>query len=175
MKSGASQIWEYNVNSNMVETCSDAATNLYPYLLIDIGSSVSFIKVMGPGSQYERIGDTPLGGGMFSGLIRLIQGVEDFDKLLALVSMGDHRAVDLLVENIYGGNYDSIGMDSDSVASSFAKVYQVSENASNTASLPRPEDVAASLHHALRYVETDFSFSLRFSIQIYLFVFLNVS
>lgn len=54
-------------------------------------------------SSYERIGGTSLGGGTFWGLGTLLTGARGFDQLLDLASSGDHRNVDLLVKDIYGG------------------------------------------------------------------------
>jgi type II pantothenate kinase len=45
--------------------------DLYPYLLVNIGSGVSMIKVDGDG-KYERISGTSLGGGTFLGLGKLL-------------------------------------------------------------------------------------------------------
>ena len=32
--------------------------------------------------------------------------VQDFDELLSLAEQGDHRTVDMLVKDIYGGSYE---------------------------------------------------------------------
>ncbi|EAT84366.2 hypothetical protein SNOG_08090 [Parastagonospora nodorum SN15] len=42
--------------------------NIYPYLLVNIGSGVSMVKVSGP-RQFERVGGTSLGGGTLWGLL----------------------------------------------------------------------------------------------------------
>lgn len=42
---------------------TETRTDIYPYLLVNIGSGVSMVKVSGP-KQYERIGGTSLGGGL---------------------------------------------------------------------------------------------------------------
>lgn len=44
-----------------------------------------------------------------------------FDDLLELAEQGDHREVDMLVKDIYGGAYSSIGLSGDIIASSFGK------------------------------------------------------
>ena len=41
--------------------------DMYPYLLVTIGSGVSIIKVVGD-EKFERIGGTATGGGTFWGL-----------------------------------------------------------------------------------------------------------
>uniref|UniRef100_A0A6A7G058 4'-phosphopantetheine phosphatase n=2 Tax=Hirondellea gigas TaxID=1518452 RepID=A0A6A7G058_9CRUS len=94
--------------------------NIFPYLLVNIGSGVSIMKVESD-SSYERIGGTSLGGGTFWGLGSLLTGAHGFDELLDLASEGDHRNVDLLVKDIYGGAYSALGLPGDIIASSFGK------------------------------------------------------
>jgi type II pantothenate kinase len=48
----------------------------------------------------------------------LFQG---FDELLELAEKGDHRNVDMLVRDIYGGDYKILGLPGDLIASSFGK------------------------------------------------------
>ena len=92
--------------------------NIYPYLLVNIGSGVSMIKVSGP-RQYERIGGTSLGGGTLWGLLSLLTGARSFDDMLRLAENGDNGNVDLLVGDIYGQAYNKIGLKSTHIASSF--------------------------------------------------------
>jgi pantothenate kinase len=47
--------------------------------------------------------------------------LQSFDELLALAEAGDHRSVDMLVKDIYGGDYSSLGLRADIIASSFGK------------------------------------------------------
>ncbi|RMZ71716.1 pantothenate kinase [Pyrenophora seminiperda CCB06] len=97
--------------------------NIYPYLLVNIGSGVSMIKVSGP-RQFERIGGTSLGGGTLWGLLSLLTGARSFDDMLRLAENGDNSSVDLLVGDIYGAAYNKIGLKSTHIASSFGKVYK---------------------------------------------------
>ena len=46
---------------------------------------------------------------------------QNFDELLALAERGDHRNVDMLVRDIYGGAYSALGLPADLIASSFGK------------------------------------------------------
>ncbi|KAK3096188.1 hypothetical protein FSP39_024183 [Pinctada imbricata] len=115
--------------------------NIFPYLLVSIGSGVSLVKVEGE-DKYERIGGTSTGGGTFWGLGSLLTKAETFDELLGLAEKGDHRDVDMLVKDIYGGDYASIGLPGDIIASSFGKAARspkVSEKAF------KEEDIARSL------------------------------
>jgi type II pantothenate kinase len=99
------------------------ADDVYPYLLVNIGSGVSMIKVSGR-SQYERIGGTSLGGGTLWGLLSLLTGARTFDDMLAMADRGDNTRVDLLVGDIYGEGmgYEKIGLSEKTIASSFGKV-----------------------------------------------------
>lgn len=94
--------------------------NIFPYLLVNIGSGVSIMKVESD-DKYERIGGTSMGGGTFWGLGSLLTKAKGFDELLHLASEGDHRNVDLLVKDIYGGDYSALGLTGDIIASSFGK------------------------------------------------------
>jgi type II pantothenate kinase len=101
----------------------DQPDHVYPYLLVNIGSGVSMIKVSGR-SQYERIGGTSLGGGTLWGLLSLLTGARTFDDMLAMADRGDNTNVDLLVGDIYGEGmgYEKIGLSEKTIASSFGKV-----------------------------------------------------
>lgn len=106
--------------------------NIYPYLLVNIGSGVSMIKVSGP-RQFERIGGTSLGGGTLWGLLSLLTGARTFDDMLRLAENGDNSTVDLLVGDIYGQAYNKIGLKSTHIASSFGKVYKMKRAAEREA------------------------------------------
>ena len=100
-----------------------ARSDVYPYLLVNIGSGVSMIKVSGP-AQYQRIGGTSLGGGTLWGLLSLLTGARNFDDMLDMADRGDNSSVDLLVGDIYGEGtgYEKIGLSERTIASSFGKV-----------------------------------------------------
>lgn len=71
--------------------CVDGA-DLYPYLLVNIGSGVSIVKVDGEG-KYERVSGSSLGGGTFWGLCRLLTKVTNFDEMLELSMKGNNQNV----------------------------------------------------------------------------------
>ncbi|KAG8277189.1 Pantothenate kinase 4, partial [Homalodisca vitripennis] len=98
-----------------------ADPNIFPYLLVNIGSGVSIMKVESE-DKYERIGGTATGGGTFWGLGSLLTKAKGFDELLELAEKGDHRHADMLVRDIYGGDYQTLGLPGDLIASSFGKV-----------------------------------------------------
>ncbi|CAJ1940143.1 unnamed protein product [Sphenostylis stenocarpa] len=115
--------------------------DLYPYLLVNIGSGVGMIKVEGEG-KFERVSGTSIGGGTFWGLGKLLTKCKSFDELLELSYRGNNRAVDMLVGDIYGGmDYAKIGLSSTAIASSFGKA--ISDNKEREDY--KPEDIARSL------------------------------
>lgn len=111
---------------------AEARANIYPYLLVNIGSGVSMIKVSGP-REYERIGGTSLGGGTLWGLLSLLTGARTFDDMLGMAEKGDNAAVDMLVGDIYGTDYTKIGLKSTTIASSFGKVFNLKRQAETEA------------------------------------------
>lgn len=148
----------------------EASADIYPYLLVNIGSGVSMIMVSGK-RQYQRVGGTSLGGGTFWGLLTLLTGADTFDEMLSMADKGDNGAVDMLVGDIYGTDYDKIGLKSSIIASSFGKVFKTKRqgeadaenfgmsNAYGIQEDPKPvtktncraEDISRSLLLAVRY------------------------
>ena len=120
---------------------------VYPYLLVNIGSGVSMVRVDGEG-KHQRVSGTNIGGGTFWGLCRLLTGKKDFDEILELSSQGDNSLVDMLVGDIYGGrDYSSIGLSANTIASSFGKViYGDNELADYS-----PADISMSLCRMISY------------------------
>ena len=112
----------------------DEQDEIYPYLLVNIGSGVSMIKVSGR-QQYQRIGGTSLGGGTLWGLLSLLTGARTFDDMLNMSERGDNAAVDLLVGDIYGAGtgYEKIGLSEKTIASSFGKVFKRKREAERNA------------------------------------------
>ncbi|RCI13695.1 hypothetical protein L249_8212 [Ophiocordyceps polyrhachis-furcata BCC 54312] len=130
----------------------------YPYLLVNIGSGVSFLKVTGQRS-YQRVGGTSLGGGTLWGLLSLLTGARTFGEMLDLAGQGDNAKVDMLVGDIYGTDYGKIGLKSTAIASSFGKVFRLksaSEAVAAAADDGNPEapdfgdgDISRSLLYAI--------------------------
>ncbi|KXJ93767.1 fumble-domain-containing protein [Microdochium bolleyi] len=106
--------------------------NIYPYMLVNIGSGVSILKVSGP-RTYERVGGTSLGGGTLWGLLSLLTGAENFDEMLDMAAHGDNTKVDMLVGDVYGANYGKIGLKTTTIASSFGKVFRLKREAGHEA------------------------------------------
>ncbi|RMD44712.1 hypothetical protein DV735_g330, partial [Chaetothyriales sp. CBS 134920] len=103
---------------------AEARADIYPYLLVNIGSGVSMIKVSGP-QDFVRVGGTHLGGGTFWGILSLLTGARSFDEMLSMAERGDNSGVDMLVGDIYGSDYSKIGLKSTAIASSFGKVFRM--------------------------------------------------
>lgn len=111
---------------------SEPDDNIYPYMLVNIGSGVSILKVSGP-RTYERVGGTSLGGGTLWGILSLLTPAESFDEMLAMAGQGDNTKVDMLVGDIYGTDYGKIGLKSNTIASSFGKVFRMKREAAKEA------------------------------------------
>ena len=130
-----SEVFTYNdasVSTDNPMHFSPARADIYPYLLVNIGSGVSMIKVSGP-RTFSRIGGTSLGGGTLWGLLSLLTGARTFDEMLAMAENGDNSEVDMLVGDIYGADYGKIGLKSSTIASSFGKVFRMKREAERAA------------------------------------------
>ncbi|GJN00621.1 hypothetical protein PR202_ga17817 [Eleusine coracana subsp. coracana] len=120
-------------------------SNIFPYLLVNIGSGVSMIEVIGKG-KFERIIGSHLGGGTILGLARLLTGCSSYEEFLELGQKGNNLSVDLTVGDIYGEEgYPKIGLPASTTAASFGKVN------SNKLSDYRVEDLAAALLNSFTY------------------------
>ncbi|VDM78262.1 unnamed protein product [Strongylus vulgaris] len=91
-----------------------------PYLLVNVGTGVSVFRVDSDG-KYERVGGSSLGGGCFFGLGNLLTSEVDLDEMMRMAEDGDHRQFDILVSDIYGGKFTSLGLSGDLIAGSFGK------------------------------------------------------
>lgn len=75
----------------------------FPYLVVNIGSGVSILKVTSPGKA-TRISGTSIGGGTYWGLCRLLTRCATYEEVLDIAERGDAGKVDMLVKDIYGGD-----------------------------------------------------------------------
>ncbi|CAI4229952.1 unnamed protein product [Auanema sp. JU1783] len=112
---------------------------IHPFLLVNIGTGISILKVDSP-TSFKRVGGSSMGGGSFIGLGKLLTKAKTFDELLLLAEKGDHRKSDTLVSDIYGGGYDNLNLAADLIAGSFGKC-----NRTEGVSEQNPEDLAKSL------------------------------
>jgi len=98
----------------------------YPFLLVNFKAGVSFHFVKAPNESY-RIGGSTLGGGTLMGLNRMLnEEVKRPEEAVLKASEGDNSNVDMLVGDIYGGDYDAISLPKDLIASSFGKCQRLS-------------------------------------------------
>ena len=106
-----------------MELVTDNRDSIFPYMLVNIGSGMSILKVTGEKS-FERISGSSLGGGTLWGLLSFLTDCSSFDEMLALSLKGDNKNVDMLVGDIYGTDYNKIGLKASTIASSFGKVFR---------------------------------------------------
>ncbi|GAB6026236.1 Pantothenate kinase 4 [Chamberlinius hualienensis] len=144
LKNIPNEVFIYQKNGNPEYKFQNVEPNVFPYLLVNIGSGVSILKVESE-SKYERIGGSSLGGGTFWGLGSLLTKAKNFDELLQLANQGDHRNVDMLVKDIYGGDYKMLGLPGDLIASSFGKATYYSKDTDFNSGQFSDEDIARSL------------------------------
>eukprot|EP00940_MAST-03C_sp_MAST-3C-sp2_P000044 g44.t1 len=118
---------------------------LFPFLLVNVGSGVSVLRVDDPKTHneyYRRVGGTACGGATFVGLARLLTGVSTFQDALELASKGDAHRCDTLVRDIYGDSGSaSLGLPGSITAASFGKFAVNSDLIKSR----QPEDVARAL------------------------------
>ncbi|XP_067145341.1 4'-phosphopantetheine phosphatase [Centruroides vittatus] len=121
------EVFEYHRHRKAEYKFHNIDPNVFPYLLVNIGSGVSIMKVESE-SKYERIGGSAMGGGTFWGLGSLLTKAKTFDDLLELAEKGDHRNVDMLIKDIYGGDYPGMDLPGDLLACSFGKAIHFCKN-----------------------------------------------
>lgn len=80
-----------------------STNQLFPYLVVNIGSGVSILKVSSP-NKFERVSGSSLGGGTYWGLCRLLTRCASFEDVLDIAEQGDSTEIDMLVRDIYGGS-----------------------------------------------------------------------
>lgn len=70
--------------------------SVFPYLLVNIGSGVSILKV-DSNDSFQRVSGTIMGGGTFWGLCRMLTKCQTFEEALQLATVGDAKKVNMLV------------------------------------------------------------------------------
>ncbi|KAM9115926.1 4'-phosphopantetheine phosphatase [Pangshura tecta] len=135
------EVFAYQKDSDTEFRFQTNHPNIFPYLLVNIGSGVSIVKVE-TGDKFEWIGGSSIGGGTFWGLGALLTKTKKFDELLQLASKGQHTNVDMLVKDVYGGAYQTLGLSGNLIASSFGKSATADKDFSK-------DDMAKSLLHMI--------------------------
>eukprot|EP00996_Jenningsia_fusiforme_P000898 NODE_1817_length_1394_cov_33.457993_g1644_i0.p1 GENE.NODE_1817_length_1394_cov_33.457993_g1644_i0~~NODE_1817_length_1394_cov_33.457993_g1644_i0.p1 ORF type:complete len:390 (+),score=52.67 NODE_1817_length_1394_cov_33.457993_g1644_i0:168-1337(+) len=108
----------YFLDTSLV-TCA-VAEPTFPYLVVNVGSGVSIIKVNG-WQDFERVSGSAVGGATFMGLIRLLANVDSMEQGLEMAAHGDSCAVDLTVADIYGAGA-TLMLPPDLLAASLGKI-----------------------------------------------------
>ncbi len=121
---------------------TQSMAGVFPYLLVNIGSGVSILRVDSE-TEFKRVGGSCIGGGTYWGLCRLLTGVKGFKDAMAYAADGDHHNVDMTVGDIYGGDYTRFNLKASTVASAFGKLAMKDDLAVTKA------DAAASLLHMI--------------------------
>lgn len=144
LKNIQDEVFEYHRHRKAEYKFHNIDPNIFPYLLVNIGSGVSIMKVESE-SKYERIGGSAMGGGTFWGLGSLLTKAKTFDELLELAENGDHRNVDMLIKDIYGGDYPGMDLPGDLLACSFGKAINFCKNKNSNPGNFCESDIARSL------------------------------
>ena len=127
----------YEIENNTSKLISPSELS-YPHISVNIGSGVSFIKVISQ-DKYERVGGTLMGGGTLIGFSKKSIGIDDFDEILELANKGISENVDLTLNDIMGGGDDN----ENNVISSLGKVPEYCQ--SGKKDIIKQEDIALSL------------------------------
>ncbi|XP_036712444.1 4'-phosphopantetheine phosphatase isoform X2 [Balaenoptera musculus] len=141
LKNIPQEAFVYQKGSNPEFRFQTHQPSVFPYLLVSVGSGVSIVKVETE-DRFEWIGGSSIGGGTFWGLGALLTKTKSFDELLHLASRGQHANVDMLVQDIYGGAHQTLGLSGNLIASSFGKSATADTEFSK-------EDMAKSLLHMI--------------------------
>ncbi|KAF4662712.1 Pantothenate kinase 1 [Perkinsus olseni] len=102
---------------------SEKFQSIFPFLMVSMKSGTSFYRVDSPISMY-RVGGSPIGGATVMGMARHMLPAKCSRTPADILRCGktcDFSPLDLLVSDIYGGDYPSIGLKGNTVASSFGK------------------------------------------------------
>lgn len=95
--------------------------DIFPYILVNIGSGVSILKIENE-NDFQRVSGSQVGGGTFWGLIKLfINNGISYKDAFDLTKYGNAENVNMLVSDIYGGDYSQFSLPGDLVASAFGK------------------------------------------------------
>ncbi|TVU12137.1 hypothetical protein EJB05_45765, partial [Eragrostis curvula] len=125
----------------------DVSNNLFPYLIVNIGSGVGMIKVNG-NRNFEFVTESNIGGAFVFGLAKLLTGCNSYGEFLQLCEKGDNSVLDLLAKDICGEFISQEqGLSASTLASSFGKVITSKKKLADY----KPEDLASTLLSAFTY------------------------
>jgi pantothenate kinase len=104
---------------------------LYPYLLVNLRSGASFYRVDGE-KNFKRVGGSSLGVSFVWGVTRYLGAYSDPTLMCKDAIHGDSSKVDMSVDDIYGCDYEGIGLPGRFLASSFGKLKDLSSEEINS-------------------------------------------
>jgi pantothenate kinase len=93
----------------------------FPMILANVGTGASFIFIDENG-KFTRIGGTNIAGGTLTGIFSLSKQQNSLIDLSNCIENGNKNNVDILVRDIYGKDYEAIGLNGGIVAGSLAKI-----------------------------------------------------
>lgn len=111
--------------------------SIYPYLLLNMRSGASFIRVDGP-NNYHRVAGTSIGVSLLWGINRYLGLFQDPTEMCTAAVRGDSSKIDMSVGDIYGGDYKGLNLPMNMIASSFG-------NYTENAGTVNKDDIARSL------------------------------
>ena len=91
---------------------------------MNVRSGASFTRVDSADSM-TRICGTSIGGAFFWGILRLLNFYNDPTEAVYAAAKGDSTRIDMSVGDIYGGNYQGVGLAENFIASSFGKLKDI--------------------------------------------------
>ncbi|GJN00620.1 hypothetical protein PR202_ga17816 [Eleusine coracana subsp. coracana] len=113
-------------------------SDIFPYLFVNIGTSVSMMEVSGKGS-FKTITGSHLGGGTILGLAKLLTDCSSYEEFLEQSQKGNNLSIDLTIKDTFGESCHKCGIPASFVVGSFGRVH------SNELSEYKIEDISASL------------------------------
>lgn len=130
------------------------ASPLYPFLLVNMKAGVSFHKVLSRESSV-RVGGSPIGPATFFGLLDLLSGearspVEAFEY----AHQGDAGKVDMLVSDIYGGDYPAVGLKGSLIASTLGKMQRLPRPLSTVTRVEVPDTLQSNAEECVPELTT---------------------
>lgn len=98
--------------------------DIYPCIMVNMGSGISILKINSP-TSFERISGSHMGGGSFFSLCSYLTGMNCWDEIMEASKVGMSEHVDILVGDIYGyddSKYAELGLKAQVIASSFGRL-----------------------------------------------------
>lgn len=126
-----------DIQKLMSSVSYDMLTDMFPILLVNVKTGTSFYRMDSP-TEFVRVGGSSIGVSTIMALGKTLVHESSIAKMIEIgKASGKTSRVDLLVEDIYGGDCSSIGLAGSIIASSLGKA--------SSDSLSGPSDISKSL------------------------------